>query len=187
MRRINLILSSVLLLSALGLVSCEDEVPEIPNPDELITTFIYILTPENGGDNVVLSFEDLDGEGGNPGSYLTEPLPANTTFTGVIQALDKTQSPIEEITPEIAEEDAEHQIFFSPDGVSLTITYDDMDDAGNPVGLATKVTSGDAGTGTLKVTLRHEPEKDAAGVASGDITNAGGSTDVEVDFPIVIQ
>jgi hypothetical protein len=37
------------------------------------------------------------------------------------------------------------------------------------------------------VTLRHEPDKGAAGVSGGDITNAGGDTDIEVTFPVVIE
>jgi hypothetical protein len=34
--------------------------------------------------------------------------------------------------------------------------------------------------------LRHLPNKSAAGVAAGDITNAGGATDAQVTYPIVI-
>ena len=43
------------------------------------------------------------------------------------------------------------------------------------------------GSGTITVTLRHEPNKDAAGVSSGDIANAGGETDIEVTFNVEIQ
>jgi hypothetical protein len=35
--------------------------------------------------------------------------------------------------------------------------------------------------------LRHEPNKDALNVASGEITNAGGETDIEVSFPVTIK
>jgi hypothetical protein len=40
---------------------------------------------------------------------------------------------------------------------------------------------------TIRVTLIHEPMKSAAGVSSGDITNAGGETDIEVGLPVVVQ
>ena len=40
---------------------------------------------------------------------------------------------------------------------------------GNPVGLATSLTTGAAGSGTYTIHLEHEPEKSASGVASGDI------------------
>jgi hypothetical protein len=29
--------------------------------------------------------------------------------------------------------------------------------------------------------------KNAAGVSEGNITNAGGSTDIEVTFPVIVQ
>jgi hypothetical protein len=37
-----------------------------------------------------------------------------------------------------------------------------------------------ATTGNIVVILRHEPIKNAEGVASGDITNAGGATDAQI-------
>ena len=38
------------------------------------------------------------------------------------------------------------------------------------------------GHGQFTVTLRHEPDKSAQGVSAGDITNAGGETDIEVSL-----
>jgi hypothetical protein len=35
--------------------------------------------------------------------------------------------------------------------------------------------------------LRHEPAKSAAGVADGDLTEAGGETDVEVVFEVIVE
>jgi hypothetical protein len=35
--------------------------------------------------------------------------------------------------------------------------------------------------------LIHEPVKDAGGVSSGDITNAGGETDAEATFVVGVQ
>ncbi|MEZ7887763.1 MAG: type 1 periplasmic binding fold superfamily protein, partial [Flavobacteriales bacterium] len=61
------------------------------------------------------------------------------------------------------------------------------DEEGNPIGLSTVLTTGEMGSGTITVTLRHEPNKDAAGVSSGDIANAGGETDIEVTFNVEIQ
>ena len=48
-------------------------------------------------------------------------------------------------------------------------------------------TVGAASNGTVVVTLRHQPDKTASGVSSGDITYAGGETDIEVSFPLVIE
>ena len=43
-----------------------------------------------------------------------------------------------------------------------------------------------AGSGELQVVLRHEPDKFGANVSAGDITNAGGETDIEVMIPYVV-
>ncbi|MFT7376933.1 MAG: hypothetical protein ACI88Z_000758, partial [Sphingobacteriales bacterium] len=56
-----------------------------------------------------------------------------------------------------------------------------------PLGLQTTITTTDVGNGTLTVILRHEPNKSASGVANGDISNAGGETDIEVTFNITVQ
>ncbi|MBK7753909.1 MAG: hypothetical protein IPI41_15275 [Flavobacteriales bacterium] len=85
------------------------------------------------------------------------------------------------------EEGVDHQFFFQPAGANITFAYSDADANGNPIGLQTTMASGTASVGSLKVTLRHEPDKTAAGVASGDITNAAGETDIEVTFPVVIE
>jgi hypothetical protein len=39
----------------------------------------------------------------------------------------------------------------------------------------------------LKITLVHLPKKSEPGVSSGDITNAGGTTDATAIFPIIVQ
>ncbi|MGB0425105.1 MAG: type 1 periplasmic binding fold superfamily protein, partial [Flavobacteriales bacterium] len=85
------------------------------------------------------------------------------------------------------EEDEEHQFFFSSDLTGATTSYSDMDSNGNPVGLSSVLQTNDAETGTLTITLRHEPNKEGTGVSDGDITNAGGETDIEVTFNVDIQ
>ena len=41
--------------------------------------------------------------------------------------------------------------------------------------------------GSITVILKHKPMKTAANVSNGDISNAGGETDIEVTFPIDVQ
>ena len=48
-------------------------------------------------------------------------------------------------------------------------------------------TTGDASSGDVTVILRHEPDKEADGVSDGDVTNAGGETDVEVTFDADVE
>ncbi len=66
-------------------------------------------------------------------------------------------------------------------------SYLDNDTKGKPLGLSLHVYTPTAGSGTLIVTLRHQPNKNAAGVDLGDLTNAGGETDVEVTFQVTVQ
>ena len=61
-----------------------------------------------------------------------------------------------------------------------------MDSAGNPIGQQFNMTA-TSGSGDFNVVLLHEPDKNAAGVPDGDMTNAGGDTDVNIVFPIVVQ
>jgi len=171
----------IIILSA-----CEKDDPVIPNEEELITTLTYTMTA-SGGAPVVLSFQDLDGDGGNTPIISADGLSANTTYAGVISLLNEQSSPADNITDEVAEEDEEHQLFYQSSVSGLTIAYTDQDADGNPVGLQTTLTTGDPGSGTLTITLRHEPMKGATGVAQGDITNAGGETDIEVTFNINVQ
>lgn len=176
-----------LAMGAIFMSACDDD-PIVVNEEELITTLRMTLTPQGGGTPVVLSFVDLDGDGGNAPIITGGTLAANTTYTGALTLLNESETPVEDITEEIEEEDDEHQFFFAiSSGLNLTVSYADQDGNSNPIGLATTAVAGAASTGTLTVTLRHEPNKTAAGVKDGDITNAGGETDIEVAFPVTIQ
>ncbi len=185
--RSNIINLLGLVVIVLAFVACEKDRPVIPNEEELITTLNYTLTPTNGGAAVVLTFKDLDGDGGNAPTITGGTLSNTTVYTGTLELLNEAEDPIEDITEEIAEEDLEHQFFFAANGIDIDFSYADVDGQGQPIGLSSTLTVGGAGTGTLTVTLRHEPNKLASGVINGQIANAGGETDIEVVFPITIQ
>ena len=173
--------------SMLFITSCKKDDPIIENEEELITTLIYTLTQEAGGDSVVLSFEDLDGDGAITPIITGGTLGANTIYNGSLQLLNESVNPAEDITVEVQEEAEEHQFFFQNNISGLSIAYTDEDENGHPIGLSSKITTTGSGSGTITVTLRHEPIKTAAGVSNGDITNADGATDIEVTFNVVVQ
>lgn len=185
MQKTNLIIIGISLIAFLFSACVKD--PVIQNDEEVITTLKYMLTPTSGGSAVMFTFQDLDGDGGNDPVITNGILSANTSYTGAIVLLNETENPADSISNEVAEEDADHQFFFESTLTGLDIQYNDTDDNGNPVGLATTVTTGAAGTGSLKITLRHEPNKSGTGVSTGDITNAGGETDIEVNFTVDVQ
>lgn len=168
------------------ITSCEKEEPEIPEVEEVITTLIYTLTSENG-DVVTMTFRDLDGDGGNAPTVTGGTLTQNTIYTGSIELSNESETPAEDITEEIAEEDEEHQFFFDSDVSGIAFSYNDEDEDGNPIGLASTLSTGVAGSGTVTIILRHLPNKSGSGVADGDITNAGGETDIEVNFDVSVE
>ena len=192
MKKINLLLA-LGVFSMLFITSCEKDEPDdpiIPNEQEVITTLNYTLTPESGTP-IILSFRDLDGDGGNEPIISDGTLASGMSYIGSMELLNELEDPAEDITLEVAEEQLEHQFFYEtsfPTELSdVNIAYNDLDEEGNPIGLSTVLTTGEMGSGTITVTLRHEPNKDAAGVSSGDIANAGGETDIEVTFNVEIQ
>ena len=166
----------------------DDDNPQVINDQEVITTMTIELTPQGEGSIVTLQIRDLDGEGGEDPEITGGTLLANTTYNATIELLDETDlDDVEDITEEIEEEDDEHQFFFSTTGGIGSVEYLDFDDNQLPLGLSFSLATGGAASGTLTVTLRHEPTKDADGVADGDITNAGGETDIETTFDITVQ
>lgn len=184
-----LALTSTLLL----FTGCDNDDPEPVNENELITTLTISFTKiEQDGqpvteDPIVFSWRDADGPGSGAPVVDDISLDGNATYEMLLTVLDESKTPADNITDEILEEDEEHQFFFSFTGVDANVTYDDADENANPIGLASVVETFAAGTGTLDVILRHEPNKSAAGVADGDPANAGGETDLEVTFQIVVQ
>ncbi|WP_375561189.1 hypothetical protein ACE193_01130 [Bernardetia sp. OM2101] len=180
----------VLLFSTIFLFSsCKKDNPEIANEEELITTLTYTLTTTDttGTKTVVFSFKDLDGDGGNNPVITGGTLAANTIYEGKIELLNEING--ENITTEVKEESADHQFFFEATGVQISTFYADIDNSteNNPVGIETMVTTNQPSTGKLKITLRHEPNKNAEGVKDGNIANAGGETDIEVEFDVTVE
>ena len=172
------------------LIACSDDEEPIPvNEEEVITTMNITLSPGSGGSPIFLQAQDLDGDGPNPPVVtVSGPLQAGQVYNGSIELLNETETPPEDITEEVEGEGEEHQFFFQTGGnLDLIMDYTDQDSNGNPVGLAFTATAGTASSGTLTVVLRHEPDKNAAGVSDGDIANAGGETDIDQDFSLEIQ
>lgn len=172
------------LIAVFGFWSCSDDDDPAPiDEEETITTLTAVLA-ETGGSTVTLQSRDLDGDGPDaPVITVSGPLSANTTYTGAITLLNETESPAENITEEIEEEDEEHQFFFATTGNINSVTYADQDGDGNPVGLSFVLTTGDAGAATITITLRHEPKKPN----DGTLSDAGGETDIAQSFTLDIQ
>ena len=182
----NLKLIALLVIPAIFSTSCSNDDAPV-NEEEVITTVRTTLT--GGGQVITLTSRDLDGDGPNaPVVTVSGNLVAGTTYTGSTEFLNELEDPAEDITVEVEEEGADHQVFYQLPSSIGTVTYTDTDANGRPIGLNFTLVAGTSGsTGTLTVTLRHLPNKTATGVAAGDITNAGGNTDAAVTFSVAVN
>ncbi len=184
------------------------------NESEIITTVTLTFTPQGGGDAVVASFSDPDGDGGMSGSTDPITLKVETVYDLSITFLNDLEDPAENITEEIEEEAEEHQVFITgdvvqgpaasdPASVLVEHAYADMESTygGNaegddlPVGLANTITTTSAtGSGTFGVRLQHLPEVNgeaqkvedlAAQLAAG--TALPGDADAAVEFALTVE
>jgi hypothetical protein len=192
---------SILCIGGILLTSCsnDDDNPIPVNEEELITTMKVSLV--NGTDTITLIVKDEDGADGpaKPEVTVSGDLSTNTTYNGTIELLNESETPTEVINEEIEKEADEHQFFYvAGSSLNMTTAYTDKESdykkedgtpftSTNPVGLKFTVTTTDIGTGTFTVTLRHEPNKGGSGVTDGDITNAGGNTDITQAFNITVK
>ena len=172
----------LLLVTAASCSKDDDPLPEAVNEEEVITTMEVTLT--SGASVIILKTQDLDGDGPNaPVVTVSGNLAAGTTYDGVMKFLNELESPAENITEEVEEEDLEHQVFFTVgSGLDVTTEYSNFDSAGNNLGTQFKLTAGSASSGNLTFSLVHEPTKPNTGLAS-----AGGETDIDATFSITIE
>jgi len=157
-----------------------------PNEEELITTvnLTFKDTSSMTMDSLSFGFSDIDGPGGNAPTIDTIRLAAGKVYNLAIQFLDESDPmDVENITMEIEEEDDEHLVCFEPTGVSGLVIDKTDSDGTYEVGLASQWSVSGIATSTngeITLTLRHQP-------GSKDGTCIPGDTDVEVDFPIIIE
>ena len=88
----------------------------------------------------------------------------------------------EDITLEILAEDDEHQVFFSAAGVPMQFAYVDFDGDNNPLGTQFVLAPLGTGSGSVTITLVHEPTKPNDG-----LDTAGGEIDIQTTFPVNVE
>jgi hypothetical protein len=174
---LSLFAMTVLLSSACN----RDDDDNNPNEEELITSVILTFTAP-GGANTSFSFKDTDGDGGADPVVQNITLAAATNYTLAVKFLDESNpADVEDITVEVEEESADHLVCFTTEGGVPQPTIDDTDGNGKPLGLSSKVVTTTAGTGKITVSLKHQPDKNAATPCST------GDTDVEATFNVAIN
>lgn len=168
-----------ILMLSLAATSCsKDDDDKEEDETELITTMRVVVQESGGGAPVTFTFRDPDGPGGAaPTTNDSILLNANRQYTVGIQLLDESKTPAEDKTAEILAEANDHQFYFQPTGVNVTVSNLNLDTRGLPLGLSSTWNSAAASTGRIKITLKHKPGTKAAG---DPVTK--GETDIEIDF-----
>lgn len=183
---------------AMGFASCESEDPVPENDAEVIT-------------DVTLTFQEIDAAGAAVGSPFSatasDPEGIETGATPTIETVTLAKGKSyrmnitltngiaeEDITAEVLEEADEHQFFFLGGAFTsniLTISYDDP--SGELIGLQTELgVSSSPGTNNtqMQIVLRHALDKSYPGATNPNFATyeqAGGETDLDITFPIVIE
>ncbi len=179
--------------------------------NEVISRVVLTFTPEGGGAPLSFEFDDPDGDGGVSGTADRVELDAGTAYTLSLAFENALVDPPESITEDIEAEAEEHLILLSgdlsgpgstPATALLTHTYGDAEsDYGAnavgedlPVGLVNTITATTAGSGELRVMLRHLPDVDGAPQKSGSLPadfaagmDLAGSVDVDLTFELVVS
>jgi hypothetical protein len=115
-------------------------------------------------------------------------LATNKTYNVTVQLLNKTVTPVEDITTQVAAEPGAHRFYYEPSaGSNISISGLNNDPAGVPLGITSVWTTTAAATGTVKVILRHyagtPPNKETADPAN----SSKSSTDIDVTFDTRVQ
>lgn len=192
--------SIIIFLIAFAFWGCEAEEPVKEDVPELITKVTLTFTPVGGGTDVLVTATDPDGEGvENIKVDGAINLAAGTNYRlslTLINELAEMSSPEYDITDEVEDEGAEHLFFYgwtsnvfsnptgdgNIDNRADEVNYEDMDEGGLPLGLATSWTAGVASSGTFRLILKHQPQLKTA---TSDVNT--GETDLDITFEININ
>jgi hypothetical protein len=170
---------------------------------ELITRVTLAFT--TAGATTTFTFDDPDGDGGEPPTVQPVMLANGTPYSLAITFTNALEDPPEDITAEVRDEGDQHQVFLTGTAVDgpatnnptgpLEHTYTDMDINGLPIGLSNGIAT-TSGAGMLTVTLRHMPPVNdmptkavdtAMKVKNGGLTAISGENDANVTFMVTVQ
>lgn len=174
----------------------EDDAPPAENEEEIITDIILTFTPQGGGADITAIAKDPDGEGIQDLEVTKDiELAPNTTYTLSISLENSIE--MENITDEVRNEGDEHMLFFNfSEGVfsdptgngnldnrTDPLNYSDMDKNGEPIGLSTTWTTGDAMSGAnFRIVLKHQPD-----IKTSTSGSTEGSTDLDLSWGLSVQ
>lgn len=187
----NKILIAFTFIALLFAACTKPDDVENPQPveQELITTVQLHVTGDSGFDKT-FSYKVENGFGSTTQGNVSIDsiiLAPGTIYDVEVKVLNEKESPAEDITEEVLEEKDEHLFLFvsapSSGAGSITTQNGSKDNNNKPFNQVVEFHTGSNGTGALTVTLKHEPtNKDVTDPAA-----AGGETDAEAVFPVLIR
>ncbi|MEB2785276.1 hypothetical protein [Algoriphagus persicinus] len=195
---------SKLCLIALAIVSltfssCKSEDPVPENDGELITdvtlTFQELDESNNPvGDTFEFTASDAEGiEIGSTPTVETVVLSKGKKYQMYIDVYNSVAG--EDITAEIYAESDEHQFYFLGSAFTSSpfLSYE-YDDEGNELiglkGIVTVQQSPGFNNANMQILLRHDLDKNFPGASNPnflDYAQAGGESDLDITFPVVVE
>ena len=129
--------NAILLFSLLALLTAcrrsKDGLEQ--NEEELVTTVRLTAAEVGGGASRVFVFRDIDGPGGAaPQQFDHIMLAPGKTYNFSVELLDETNTPAENITTEVLEEAEDHQFYYLPATVNVSVSGLNRDTQGLPLG-----------------------------------------------------
>lgn len=184
------VLSMATMVAFMGsMASCKKNDPPKPDEQELITTVKIYVNEEFSSFVQSFEYKVENGFGGSGGTIKidTLKLKPNTKYSAVLTVLNEKANPVEDITTEIIEESNDHLFLFSSNpsagAGSVSATNGNKDKNGAPLNQTFTLNTNATGTGKFQVVLLHEPSNKNAIIISA----AGGETDLDATFPVLIQ
>jgi hypothetical protein len=126
---------------------------------------------------------------GGPGARITRDtivLDSGRTYRVRVEIWDESQTPAVDVTPDIRRTQNEHRFVYTSTTEAISIQVNDFDTNNPPteVGLDITVSTFGSGprTGLLRAVLRHYSRRSPKTAGP-----TAGSTDIDVEFPLVIM
>jgi hypothetical protein len=180
-------ISFLAILIAFGSFSCKKDTDNVKNPPkdeekELITTFKLLFTDSlHAGQSFEVVYKDIDGDGGLiPSKFDTIVLDTAKVYLVSVVLLNESKTPVDTVSNEIIKEASDHLFCYGPTPNLLEIKLTDTDGA-IPLGIqSTWTTTSNAGNGSVRIRLKHQP-----GIKSGACDL--GETDIDLTFQLKVS
>jgi hypothetical protein len=181
MKKTRIMLAS---FGVLTMMSCKKDVakPNDESEHEAINS-VTLSFSDNSGTTRTFKLEDPDGDGGNPPTRIDNiTLQANKTYNLQVTLQNISGGTTKDITATVQSQSKNHEFFFLPAGVAVTINKTDRDANNYPIGLASTWITTTTGNGTVRIKLMHKPF-----IKGPNDAPTIGHSDLDVNLPLIIN